>query len=318
MLKIEQADSIMHSPSSKLIPYQPFDYVEDSMGWLYLVKAVFLLSGEIVAKAMYYPHEGCLKKCKNSLPELNLILPQPVARFGGFFDFILQQSTISKWNPRTAQILPANTGQVNSLVNHIATTLEQLGAKCYLFGSRALGLHTNQSDWDILILSTECPSKLLKFLLLTFGKTIRLFSTEECQQRANRYASQPNGIDYDVLFKIFQYSTPYLKSDHVEIGLFFSPPFCKPLPFEPNDLVNEQLFSLYAYPIDSIGTSYHLPRRICVQDVNGHFHTIYSVIWELGGIEQVQDILFEFSGLRKIDNYTWWMGGEEATLRIVS
>jgi predicted nucleotidyltransferase len=83
----------------------------------------------------------------------------------------------------------------NSILSSIKTQIQTVvpGAKVLLFGSRAFGVPTDESDWDILILTKDKHPKATKWLIqdklfpisMEFSTFINLLLVQEDEWETN-------------------------------------------------------------------------------------------------------------------------------------
>jgi len=294
-----------------------FDYVQGFDDWIYLVKAVVAGTETVVAKAFYSPARPARKKCKHELPR-DVALPSAMpALCAGYMDYVLSSDQIKSVFRRDAiQLNGKNTE--SETVNRIVQTMTRLGVECYLFGSRRLGFDRVDSDWDILLVSARNPSLLLEHIRSAAGHDARFFSESECNARGRRYARQPGGLDEHVLARLFRHTTPYLQCSEGEIGVFFAHGDDTLVHHDLGELAHQPRHRLRGVVLPNQGDSFRLPRRVLLRDSRSRIHSIESLLWELGGVEQCIGVQLAFSGLARLGTSSWWMGGPAAALEIVA
>jgi len=299
----------------RLDKIRAFDYVKDLQGNIYVIRGFTKEANNIIVKPIYLSKNDKLIKYVRKLEHIKLAIPKHCG-WADCDNYIMTHDDVHNIFPRNKLLLKeCHCG--SKLLNEIDDFISHHNAKCYLFGSKRLQIHKDNSDLDILIIGKTNPSLIIKSLLAELHGRIRSFSSIECKQRVIKYG-YPNGyINPVFLEKIFPKTTAYFKTKSSEIGLFFASDTDSIIPNIDNDYFFAKDYCEGTI-LASDGSSYLMPRRFSIECRKGKIKNIITPIWELGGIEECFDFKVSIEGLLKLSDDTFWLGGKNTSLRLIN
>ncbi len=287
---------------------EPYDYVEDRKGWIYLVKGYMPVSGNVVVAPIYSP-EPNRKKTKNIRVEsLRNKIGESALSTGN--DIELKLDFIKKHYNRSTPFRINSSLENDAAVRALVDLSIESNCDLRLFGSRRLNIDKPGSDWDFLILGCTDPNSYVKKLINT--DFVRAFNSSEIETRVQRYKHSEHWATPSVLRKIFSKTTLYVKTELGEIGLFFAgntPFHLSPIGEEPD------LHSIVGAPLRNRGLSFSMPREITIRSEES-IHTVRTVSWSLCGLELCDQETFKFDGLVSLGNKEWWFGSNHSKIQM--
>lgn len=288
---------------------RPFDYVKDGEGWLYVVRGT-LTSGEILLKAIRSPGDSV--KFAMDLP-LGVSEPQ-LRRFpyGGGLEYIASPRDLVQIYGRKRRSLD---GESNPVAQQIARAIADVSGGSYLFGSRRLGIHREDSDWDVLVLRASRPDLVQSAVVGALGPGARSPGALEISARVERYAAPRGLLSRETLSQLFWQTTMYVYHHDLEIGLFFASHKETPIPSLPV-LRQAPTHDLGGAILRSNGSSHHMPRQISIRDSTGALNTVETTLWELGGLEECAGSTVHLHQARMLNHRHWWFGGPGIELKL--
>lgn len=289
---------------------EPYDYIKDSNGNIYLAKGLTKNKKACLAKLVYVRIEEKIIKSKSSYPKASHNIPFHRAHNASHMDYIIELKEIVEV-VKFKNFRLTESKDISPIIKEIVRLVNSNNGKAYLFGSRILKIDNSESDWDLIITGIEDPKKLVSKIIMPMSDKIRVFNHEEIMDRVNRY-SKPNGFfRMKTLLELFKDTTLYLKYFDFEIGLFFSGGEEVLLPdFE--SLSNSVYKSIVGEIVSANGASFHIPRSFKIKTPENEILNIITPIWELGGLELLEGKKITINGLQKINNKEWWLGGSNS------
>jgi hypothetical protein len=288
--------------------------VKDKRGWVHVVRGALADTAVSIVHAVYGPsrlkviEKGC---ASGVAPAAHL----HAWHEGDDCDLLLGPRFVRSVIPRHGLPL-ASVARKPQLLSDIDAMLARCRVSAFLFGSRRLRVHHPGSDWDLILNIPRngiTPGQVVASLAAESGGRLRRFTASECRARAGRY-HRGHRISLDCLSTIFERSTPYLRSHTGEIGVFFTSDSDSLIPRIARE-ASKSPRSLDGTILPAAGESFLMPRRVRVGTPDGVV-TVISVLWFMGGIEELAGSLVRMTGLYRLSDDAWWMGGQTAAIHL--
>ena len=283
-----------------------YDFIEDKQRIIYVVRSVNYEKELIVCSPRWFFIDNEYVKLNRQQIKMHF---HSISRLINNTDIVLEFNKVKKHISRESQIAPK--GFVNINITPMLELLQKFNnTEVFLYGSHLLGLAKKESDLDLIIKSSEHPSKIFKALLTLNG--VEPISSDKIKLRSKTYSVNETGINRNILNWLFTNSTYYITKYGFEVGLFF----CN----DSDSMINIEFPQSKTKGYQVIGRidcdeCYYMPRFIVVRS-NKQLSRIYSTNWSLFGISKWPGIV-KFNNLVKINNDTFWFDSSIGTLQLL-
>jgi hypothetical protein len=267
--------------------FEPFDYLRGTDGNVYVVRGVLRDGHSLVVHPIYSIVDGELRKLNiKASPTASIDLNTKFSEILDVDCCIVANSVISTFQKARAR--PIGTVQsIDSEMRGVTYELLKRASAVFLYGSRALAMGAQGSDWDFLLsmssMSGGClTTRQILEELFTAG-VMKPYGSDDIEALISKYQYSETCISKNTLRKVLERCLPFGKAGEKNVDLFT-------LRDGKNMFMIEQLYegftTIEGILLRSGGESFMMPRKIRISTVRG-IAEVWHLAWLLAGLDEM-------------------------------
>ncbi|WP_043621533.1 nucleotidyltransferase domain-containing protein [Nonomuraea candida] len=262
--------------------YEPYDYVLTSNGVLGVFRA-YTESGDVAFRPVYRCSAGGWTKLT---PRMAAALPgrrHPLLDRDCALAGAKEVKLLTPCRARPVGAAGSSVRDHPAVLRGLLSALLSRGARVYLYGSRLLGLRSYGSDWDFVV---DHEGDLAELLGSCLGQSCAFLGPREFSSIAASYESNTAGsARRDDVLRILGKSWCALRVAGRVVDFFLTGTGGPAIP----DVLPGRLSLVDCAGVvqPSAGSSFRMPRKVCIRTSTARTVNVHHVSWILCGLERM-------------------------------